>query len=124
MKAEKESGGREEIPTHPLGDSDLRAPVALCPCDVRLWHGGLLLRHESRDPGGFELVRTAEDHRRMIEQFLDERVGNLSFVACTFGMDGLRREGCSTRSSVISRRVRRPSSTWGSSMTRAITSPI
>ncbi len=40
-----------------------------------------------------ELVRIAEGHRRLIEQFLEERVANLNFAAASYWLDELQGEG-------------------------------
>jgi two-component system, NtrC family, sensor kinase len=40
-----------------------------------------------------DLVRVAEDHRRLIEQFLQERVANLNFAAASYSLDELGGDG-------------------------------
>ena len=69
----------------------LTAPfiVMLLVCGTLVYHFAASLRHQVTT----NLVRIVDGHRRIIEQFLDERIQDLQFIAASSGYAVLVREG-------------------------------
>jgi len=69
----------------------LTAPfiVMLLVCGTLVYHFAASLRHQVTA----KLVRIVDGHRRIIEQFLDERIQDLQFVAASSSYEELTREG-------------------------------
>lgn len=69
----------------------LTAPfiVMLLVCGTLVYHFAASLRHQVTG----KLVRIVDGHRRIIEQFLDERIQDLQFVAASSNYGDLIREG-------------------------------